>query len=348
MTDVQAACISPMLSGQDLIAQSQTGSGKTAAFLIPLLQKIKGYEAFPQGMILCPTRELCEQVLQECKKFAKYLESLKVVSLVGGQPIIQQMEALKKGAQLIVGTPGRTLELIKQGKADVTKLKVLVLDEADRLLEEGFADEMKAIIAKLPKARQTVFFSATFPVTITELSRQYQRKPKIIKIENPLKEMNSIKSFIYQVEKPEKTRALVELLNKYHADSTIVFCRTKLAVDEIVTALAQVQLESKGLHSDLSQAERDLTTASFRSGQLKILVATDLAARGLDMESLKLVINFDFPANTDSYIHRAGRVGRAGRSGSVISLVTNFETELISAVEKEMDLNFIRISDIES
>ena len=342
MTQIQAACIPALLSNQDLIGQSETGSGKTAAFAIPVLQKLKGYEAFPQALILCPTRELCDQIMQECRKFAKYLESLKMVSLVGGQPIPQQLEALKKGAQLIIGTPGRTLELIKNGKVDVSKLKILVLDEADRLLEEGFAEEMKALLEKLPQSRQTVFFSATFPKGIAELSRKYQKNPKKVVIESSLNKSQMSESYIYEAEQDQKKQALLEVLRNHESSSTLIFCRTKATVDDLGKLFSELKVSAEVLHADLSQATRDRTTALFRNGSIRILVATDVAARGLDHDLLELVVNFDFPATSDIYIHRAGRVGRQGQGSKVVSLVSAFELPALEVVEKLSGQTFLR------
>ncbi len=334
MTPIQAACIPAFLSGDDIVGQSKTGTGKTASYVLPILQKIKSYEHHPQALILSPTRELCDQILQECRKFSKYLESIRTVGVIGGQSYLKQVETLGKGIHLIVGTPGRTLELIKNKKLDVTKLKFLVLDEADRLLEEGFADEMKAIIKELPKDRQTAFFSATIAKSVEELSRVHQRNAKRITAVEDEQYTSQIYQFLYKSEKPEKVQTLEEILKAHPSNSTLIFCRTKLAVDEIGNILKQRNIPSEVLHSDLKQTERDQVTAKFRSGNLQILVATDVAARGLDIEMLELVINYDLPSSSDIYIHRIGRTARAGRSGTAVSIATAYEAELVSNIEK--------------
>jgi ATP-independent RNA helicase DbpA len=344
MTPVQAASIPEILGGTDLIAQSKTGSGKTAAFVIPVLHKIILKKAQPQALILCPTRELSDQVLRECKKLAKHLPQFRSVSLVGGRPYPPQAEALKKGVHLVVGTPGRTLESLQNGKLNVSELRVLVLDEADRLLEEGFADEMKAILSALPASRQTVFFSATFPAGIQELSQLHQHKAKRVTIFESAQSKPKIEQFLYCAEKPEKLEVLLQILRLHPSKCTLIFCRTKAAVDEIGKQLAKLKITSRTLHADLPQSERDLTTSLFRKGHLQVVVATDVAARGLDIDSLELVINFDLPSSVDIYIHRIGRTGRAGRTGTAVSIATDYETSLVSEIETLTGAKFLRPS----
>lgn len=342
MTDIQAACIPAIRAGRDLIAQSKTGSGKTAAFVIPALEKINLTQTSPQVLILCPTRELCDQVSKECLKFAKYIVDLEIVALVGGQPNPPQVNALMRGAHLIVGTPGRTLEHLRNGHIDVTGLKTLILDEADRLLEEGFAEEMKAIIEALPKDRQTLFFSATFPAVMEELSQRYQKNAERITIKEPENSKWKIEQFVYSAEKPEKLAVLNKILKRHPSNCTLIFCRTKMAVNEIGKMLKDAKISSRILHADLQQADRDLATTMFRDGKLQVLVATDVAARGLDIARLQLVINFDLPASTDTYIHRIGRTGRAGRSGVAVSIATDYEINLVVEIEAATGFKMIR------
>ncbi len=370
MTPIQAACIPVLLSGQDLIGQSKTGSGKTAAFVIPILQKINISIKQPQALILCPTRELCDQVLRECQKFSKYYANLKIVSLVGGQPYPPQNEALIKGVHLIIGTPGRTLEHLTFGQVNLSQLKTFVLDEADRLLDDGFADEMNAIIDLLPKKRQTVFFSATFSASIETLSQQHQVQAKKISINESAPDSVMIQQYLYAAEKPQKIETLMQILQQHPAKCALIFCRTKASVD-VIGKILNEGLREKGstaaekslgdvpgnlfdksnpnkkihcrtLHADLTQAERDLSTRLFRNGSLQILVATDLAARGLDVEHLELVINFDLPSNPDIYIHRIGRTGRAGRRGVAVSIATEYEAELVKQIESATGIEMIR------
>ena len=342
MTDIQAACIPAIRAGRDLIAQSKTGSGKTAAFVIPALEKIDLNTINPQVLILCPTRELCDQVLKECLKFSKYFVNLKTIALVGGQPGPPQVNALMRGVHLIIGTPGRTLEHLRNGHIDVSRLKTLILDEADRLLEEGFADEMKAIIEALPKDRQTLFFSATFPAGMEESSQRYQQNAERITIKEPENSKWMIEQFVYHAEKPEKLVTLNKILTRHPSDCTLIFCRTKMAVNEIGKMLADTKISSRILHADLQQVDRDLATSMFRDGKLQVLVATDVAARGLDIARLRLVINFDLPPSTDTYIHRIGRTGRAGRNGIAVSIATEYEISLVAEIEAATGIKMIR------
>lgn len=342
MTSIQAQCIPAIKSGKDLIAQSKTGSGKTAAFVIPALEKIDLTKDNPQILILCPTRELCDQVSKECLKFSKYFANLRSVALIGGQPSQPQINALMRGVHLIVGTPGRMLEHLRSGYIDVTGLKTLILDEADRLLEEGFAEEMKSIIEALPKDRQTLFFSATFPPSMEELSQRYQKNAERITITELENKKSQIEQFVYQAEKPEKLETLIKILKKHPSSCTLIFCRTKMAVNEIGQMLGEAKISSRILHADLKQADRDLANTMFRDGRLQVLVATDVAARGLDIARLQLVINFDLPPNTDTYIHRIGRTGRAGRSGVAVSIATEYEIPFLAEIETVIGFKMIR------
>ncbi|MFZ3229523.1 MAG: DEAD/DEAH box helicase [Pseudobdellovibrio sp.] len=342
MTPVQASSIPILLAGHDLIGQSKTGSGKTAAFVIPILQKIDVTFKFPQALILCPTRELCDQVLKACLLFSKYIPLLKTLSLAGGQPYPLQADALLGGVHLVVGTPGRTLEHLKNGQLNVSKLKTFILDEADRLLEEGFAEEMKAIIEVLPKQRQTIFFSATFPECMEELSKLYQTNAKRITIQELESSEPMITQFVYAAEKPQKMEALIQILHNHSSMSTLIFCRTKATVDEVGKMLANAKVSSMILHADLKQSERDRATALFRNGSLRILVATDVAARGLDIDTLQLVINVDLPSSPEIYIHRIGRTGRAGRKGLAVSIATEYEVDLVAQIEKATGVAMVR------
>lgn len=341
-TPIQAASIPPFLAGHDFIGQSKTGSGKTAAFVIPILHKIRINDVQPQALILCPTRELCEQVLQECRKFSKTLKGFKVVGLIGGQSQVAQIEALKQGVHLVVGTPGRTLEHLKLKNLKTGKLKILVLDEADRLLEEGFTEEMAAIIAALPKARQTVFFSATFPPGIKELSQRYQTNAKTIQITEGPSQSLQIQQYLYGAEKPQKLEVLQQILKLHPAKCTLIFCRTKQLVREIGEQLTLAKISTQVLHADLKQNERDQVMKLFRSGGFQILVATDVAARGLDIDRLELVVNVDLPPSPDIYVHRIGRTGRAGKTGTAVSIATAYEAELVAQIETATGVSMIR------
>lgn len=333
MTPIQAGAAGPLLAGRDLIGRSKTGSGKTAAFILPILHKISLSVNGPQALILCPTRELCEQVLNEARKFSKYLPKIKLISLSGGQPYPPQMLALKNGVHVVVGTPGRTLELLRNRNFDARSIETLVLDEADRLLDEGFSEELNAIVEMLPLKKQTVFFSATFPDSVLELSSKLQTDAIKITVDSGLAEKSSIKQFLYNGEKPDKLTLLMDILRRHPAKCALIFCRTKIAVNEIGEMLKKSGASSAILHADLKQAERDRTTALFRAGQIGILVATDVAARGLDVDALDLVINFDLPSSPEIYIHRIGRTGRAGRAGVAVAIATAYEAELVTQIE---------------
>ncbi len=342
MTPIQAASIPFLLEGHDLIGRSQTGTGKTAAFALPILQKINATEKHPQALILAPTRELCEQILQEIKKLSNGLTGVLSMTLVGGQSAPAQINLLNLGAQVIVGTPGRTLEFLNNRNFDSRRLKTLVLDEADRMLDEGFTEEVAQIIDLLPTDRQTVFFSATYPESIELLSRMYQKNPKTV---NVLTETNSgpqIKQFIYSGEKAEKIKMLMSILGQHPANSVLIFCRMKVTVDEINDLLNEARVATRAIHGDLEQSQRNQTMTLFRSGSLRVLVATDIAARGIDIDHLELVINFDLPSSPDIYLHRIGRTGRAGKTGIAVSIAEPAETLKVMAIEAAIGESLIR------
>lgn len=333
MTPIQAVSIPVLLANKDLIGQSQTGSGKTAAFIIPTLQNIDITNSEPQVLVLCPTRELCDQVLREFRKFAKAVSGVQMVALVGGQPYPPQIQALKNGVHIVVGTPGRTLEHIKSGQMFVDRIKTFILDEADRMLEEGFEDEMTAILERLPETRQTVFFSATFPESIEKLSQRYQKNAERISVLENLRDIPLIEQFLYHAENPQKIQTLIHILQRHPSMCTLIFCRTKATVNDIGRILDDLKVRCEVLHGDLEQSERDRAIALFRNGSLRALVATDVAARGLDIDSLQLVVNVDLPSSPEIYIHRIGRTGRAGRTGAAVSIATAFENDKIREIE---------------
>jgi ATP-independent RNA helicase DbpA len=342
MTPIQAASIPALLAGKDLIAQSQTGSGKTAAFIIPILQKIEVSKLAVQALILCPTRELSDQVLREFQRFSKSFQGLQALALVGGQPYPPQTQALQRGVQLIVGTPGRTLEHLRSGQLDLRSVQIFVLDEADRMLEEGFADEMNAILRELPKHRQTLFFSATFPEGLESLSQKYQNAAERITISDESQTAPMIEQYVYESENPQKIETLMKILKNHPSMCTLIFCRTKSTVDEIGRILEKSKVRTEVLHGNLEQKERDRAMSLFRNGSVRILVATDVAARGLDIDSLELVINLDLPSSPETYVHRIGRTGRAGRKGVAVSISTAYETEMVLEIEKATGVSMIR------
>lgn len=332
-TPIQAQSIPVLLQGQDLLGQSQTGSGKTLAFALPILQKIEINLRVPQALILCPTRELCDQVVREIRRFGKQKTGLQVLAVIGGMAHAPQLRALEQGVHIIVGTPGRVLEFLSNRRIPLDDLKTLVLDEADRMLDEGFADEMDAILSALPKERQTVLFSATLSERIQALSHKHQKDPQAISVGSELAALD-IEQFVYTAENDEKLEMLIRILQQHPSLCTLVFCRTKASVSEILESLEKMNVSCAALHGDLEQSERDQVMARFRNGSLRILVATDVAARGLDIDHLELVVNYDLPPTAEVYVHRIGRTGRAGRKGAAVSMANGFEAIKLMEIEK--------------
>lgn len=319
-TPIQAESLPLLLDGKDLIGQSKTGSGKTAAFALPILNKLKIKEKNLQSLILCPTRELAIQVVNEVRKLGRRYEGLQIVALTGGQPARFQAEALDNGAQIAVGTPGRVLDLCDRRRINFSNLSTVVLDEADKMLDMGFKDELEALMQLVPKARQTILFSATFPDTIQALSKKYQKNAVLIKVEDEGPNASSIKQLAYEAENADKINVLLRVLQQHPSNSTLIFCNMKSTVNEIAETLGKRDISCGYLHGDLDQRERDRVMTLFRNGSYRILVATDVAARGLDIENLELVINYDFPAQPETYVHRIGRTGRAGKEGTAVIL----------------------------
>ncbi len=341
LTDIQAQSLPVTLKGKDLIGESQTGSGKTTAFALPILQKMKVNIPDTQALILCPTRELATQVGREIRTLGRKLNGLKVQIVFGGQDWREQAQALDQGAHIVVGTPGRVLDLGGRGRLDLSRIEVLVLDEADKMLEMGFAQEMEAILSNLPRGYQSLLFSATMPESILNISRKYQRNPAHIKVaitENP----NQIEHFVYETEQSEKLSTLMRVLQQHPAQSTLIFCNQKATADLILLKLKEQGVAAAALHGDLEQRERDQAMALFQNGSLRILVATDIAARGLDVDHLELVINYDLPAQPETYIHRVGRTGRAGKSGQAVTFAKGFDAIQLLEIEKALQIKFQR------
>jgi ATP-independent RNA helicase DbpA len=332
-TPIQAQSIPVLLQGQDLVGQAQTGSGKTAAFALPILQRVRLGNRRMQALVLCPTRELCAQVAGEIRRLARRLPGLQVLVLAGGQPIRPQVEALEKGAHIAVGTPGRVLDLLDREVLETAQLATVVLDEADRMLDMGFREDMERILAATPPKRQTVLFSATFPPDIEALSRTFQKKPTRVTVEEEAGSAPAIQQLRYDCEPEQKPELLLRILRHYQPASAIVFCNHKVEVTNVKKALADVGVSVDGLQGDLEQFERDRVMAKFRNGSTRILIATDVAGRGIDVEALDAVINFDLPQQPEPYVHRIGRTGRAGRTGLAIALVTPRDTRKLEDIE---------------
>lgn len=333
MTPIQAQAIPVLLQGKDLVGQSKTGSGKTLAYALPLIESINFETNYIQALVLCPTRELCDQVAREIRKLGRRHPKLKVVSLVGGQPIYGQLNSLRSGAQVAVGTPGRVLDHLSRKSLDLHDAKFIVLDEADRMLDMGFQEDMEAILGSTSVDRQTIFFSATFPDSIQSMSERYQQNPVQIVVED-LEKKAAIEQIALEVVREDKFSALQSALQEYKPTSTIVFCNLKLTVMELADALHSAGVSCACLHGDLEQSERDRVMAKFRNFSVRVLIATDVAARGIDIADLDLVVNFDLP-KPDIYVHRIGRTGRAGKTGVALSFMEPREQYKIAAIEDE-------------
>lgn len=322
---IQAQTIPHLLAGKDMIGQAQTGTGKTAAFAIPVIERIEADNRNVQALILCPTRELALQVTAEFQKLAKYKRGLKIVSIYGGQPIERQVRALRNFPQIVVGTPGRMLDLINRGAIYLKAVKTAVLDEADEMLNMGFRRDIEQILKQTPATRQTVFFSATMPPSILDLTAKYQRNAIHVKVAQHDQPLVTIDQCYFEVQKPEKISALLLLLKHHRFSLALVFCNTKWKVDALVKRLKTAGYAAEGLHGGKTQSQRDRIMQSFRNGSTTILVATDVAARGLDVNNVEAVFNFDLPKDTEFYVHRIGRTGRAGKTGQAFTFVENTE-----------------------
>jgi ATP-independent RNA helicase DbpA len=332
-TAIQAQSIPLLLEGKDVVGQSKTGSGKTAAFGLPLLQRLDLDVRELQGLVLCPTRELSAQVAREVRKLGRNLKGLSVVVLSGGQEVREQARALEAGAHVAVGTPGRLLDHLQRRNLKVHRVGMVVLDEADRMLDMGFGPDVGKVLKALPPQRQTVFFSATYPPTIRELSARFQRAPERVTVADEAYDAAQTKELVMHVAPEQKLDALRWVLEKYPHDSALVFANLKLTVAEVARALGSAGASVASLHGDLEQYDRDREMAKFRNGSTRVLVATDVAARGIDIEKLDLVVNFDLPNQPEIYVHRIGRTGRAGRVGLAVSLCARAEQPQLEAIE---------------
>lgn len=321
MTPVQAQSLPAILAGDDVIAQAQTGSGKTAAFALGLLAKLDAADFNIQSLVLCPTRELADQVAEEIRRLARNQANIKVLTLCGGAPSRVQAQSLEHGAHIIVGTPGRILDHLTQGRLDFSSLTTLVLDEADRMLDMGFQEELDKIVAAAPTARQTLLFSATFPAQIARMTKALMKTPKHVVVEST--ELgNQIEQVFYQVSPDSREDAVIQILLERQPNNAILFCNTKRETHALFTLLQNYGFSVQALHGDLEQRDREQTLLQFNHQSVRILVATDVAARGLDIKGLDMVINVELAHDVDTHTHRVGRTGRAGEVGIAITLVT--------------------------
>ncbi|AFP85883.1 DNA/RNA helicase, superfamily II [secondary endosymbiont of Heteropsylla cubana] len=335
---IQTACIPHLLSGRDVLGMAQTGSGKTAAFSLPFLHNIKADLAAPQLLVLVPTRELAVQVGLACSDFAKYINGVNVVTIYGGQRYDVQLRALRHGPQVVVGTPGRLLDHLKRGTLIFSNLTGLVLDEADEMLRMGFIEDVEHILAKVPKEHQTALFSATMPEAIRRISRRFMNEPQEIRIHSNVSTRPDIRQSYWIVQGLQKNEALIRFLEAEDFDAAIIFVRTKHATLEVSEALELSGYNSAALNGDMNQALREQTLDRLKDGRLDILIATDVAARGLDVDRISLVVNYDIPLDSESYVHRIGRTGRAGRAGRAILFVETRERRLLRNIERVMKL----------
>jgi len=341
MTPIQAHSLPQILAGKDLLAKAKTGSGKTAAFGIGLLTRLVVANLSVQALVLCPTRELADQVGKELRRLARFTENIRILTLCGGVPFGPQLGSLEHGAHIVIGTPGRLLDHLRRGSLDLSELQTLVLDEADRMLDMGFQDEIAAIIAATPRQKQTLLFSATYPVTIAALSAALQHEPITVSVDENHTE-GAIEQLLYEVAADERTEAVIRILGHYRPESALIFCNTKIECQDVADALDRLGYAAQAIHGDLEQRERDQVLARFASRCTSVLVATDVAARGLDIKELAAVINYELPRDPEVHIHRIGRTGRAGEQGVAISLVTTHERRRIQAIETVLGVTLPR------
>jgi ATP-independent RNA helicase DbpA len=337
LTPIQDQAIPALLAGKDIVGQAATGSGKTAAFALPLIQKIQLRHRAPQALVLCPTRELSTQVAKEIRRLGNQLVGLQVLIVSGGQPAAPQIAALERGVHVVVGTPGRVLDLQSRGKLNLSSIKTLVLDEADRMLDMGFADEVTAILDEAPTKRQTALFSATMPAEILAISQRYQYSAQRITVAAEKTNAPAIKQYRFDTQFENKRAAIQTLLNELNRTrgigSGIVFCNQKATVAEVAKDLSDAGLSCAGLSGDLEQFDRDRVLARFRNRSLQILVATDVVSRGIDVADLDLVVNYDLPVSTEVYVHRIGRTGRAGKQGIAVTITTPRDKRKVDDIE---------------
>ena len=331
---IQTQAIPAVLEGIDVIGQAQTGTGKTAAYSIPMLQKINPDVKKPQAIVLCPTRELAVQVAEEIRKLAKYMSDIKVLPVYGGQEIVRQIKSLKAGVQIIVGTPGRVMDHMRRKTVKFDSVSMVILDEADEMLDMGFREDMETILTETPEDRQTVMFSATMPKAIMDIARNFQKDARIIKVVRKELTVSNIEQFYYEVRPKNKTEVLCRLIDIYNPRLSVVFCNTKRQVDELISELKGRGYFADGIHGDMKQQQRDRVMDDFRSGKVDILIATDVAARGIDVDDVDMVFNYDIPQDEEYYVHRIGRTGRAGRSGMALSFISGKEVYKLKDIER--------------
>ena len=331
---IQAKAIPAMISGIDLIGQAQTGTGTTAAFGIPILEKVDPKLKKLQAIVLCPTRELAIQVADEIRNLSRYMHGIKVLPIYGGQDIVKQIRSLKSGTQIVIGTPGRVMDHMRRKTMKLDFVHTVVLDEADEMLNMGFREDIEFVLSGVPEERQTVLFSATMPKPIMEITKKFQNNAKVIKVTKKELTVPNIEQYYYDVKPKKKEEVLSRLLDIYSPRLSVVFCNTKKQVDLLVNALLGRGYFAAGLHGDMKQEQRDRVMQGFRTGKTEILVATDVAARGIDVDEVEAVFNYDLPQDDEYYVHRIGRTGRAGREGRAFSFVSGKEVYKLKEIQR--------------
>ena len=331
---IQAQSIPIAVEGKDMIGQARTGTGKTASFGIPMLQRINPKDKNLQAIVLCPTRELAIQSANEIRKLAKFLHGIKVLPIYGGQEISKQIRSLKGGVQIVIGTPGRVMDHLRRHTLKPQTVDIVVLDEADEMLNMGFREDIETILGQLPEERQTMLFSATMPKPILEIAKRYLHEPEIVKVIQKELTVPKNEQYYYEVNPRKKNEVLSRLLDMYDPSLSLVFCNTKRKVDELVADLKGRGYFAEGLHGDMKQSQRDRVMNGFRNGRTDILVATDVAARGIDVDDVEAVFNYDVPQDDEYYVHRIGRTGRAGREGRAFTLVVGKEIYKLKDIQR--------------
>lgn len=339
---IQSESIPILLQGNDVIGHAQTGTGKTAAFAIPIIEKIDVNSRKVQSIVLCPTRELVIQVTDEFRKLAKFKESFSVVPIYGGQEIDRQFKSLKKYPQVVIGTPGRVMDHLNRGTLHLSNVRFVVLDEADEMLDMGFRDDIEYILRDTPEERQTIMFSATLPEAIIKLMKTYQKNPVRIDVTHQQSNTPKIEQYYFEIKESGKTEALARLLDLHSIKLALVFCNTKSGVDTLVENLKTRGYFAEGLHGDMNQRQREKIMNGFKTGVIEVLVATDVAGRGIDVNNIEAVFNFDLPQDEEDYIHRIGRTGRAGKTGIAFSFVTARQIQKLKSIERINNIKLVR------
>jgi ATP-dependent RNA helicase DeaD len=333
-TPIQVLALPETLAGKDIIGQAQTGTGKTAAFAITVLEKIFIGDKSPQAIVICPTRELSLQVAEEFVRLSSFMDKLHILPVYGGQPIGRQIRVLNKGVHIIIGTPGRLIDHIERGTLDLSGIETVVLDEADEMLDMGFRDDIERILRETPESRQTLLFSATIPKTIERLAKKYQKNPKYLRIAKNVITAPEIEQIYFEAREHMKLELLSRLMDIYDLNLVLVFCNTKRRVDYLVRDLKSRGYDADGIHGDMRQSQRDKVMNKFRKGNIDILVATDVAARGIDVPDVEAVFNYDVPNDNEYYVHRIGRTGRAGKTGYAFTFVAGKEIYKLRDIQK--------------